>query len=114
MPMTSPRRLHSGPPLLPGLMAASVCRKSWKRTRGVAQLQVAAALGADDAEGDRVAQPEGTAHGQHEIADLHAVAVAQRGGHQVGALDGQHGHVGVGIVPDLPGMEPPAVGQVDR
>ena len=31
MPMTSPWRLTSGPPLLPGLMAASVCRKSWKR-----------------------------------------------------------------------------------
>ena len=29
MPITSPRRLSSGPPLLPGLMAASVCRKSW-------------------------------------------------------------------------------------
>jgi len=28
MPITSPSRLSSGPPLLPGLMAASVCRKS--------------------------------------------------------------------------------------
>ena len=29
MPITSPRMLSSGPPLLPGLMAASVCRKCW-------------------------------------------------------------------------------------
>ena len=32
IPMTSARRLTSGPPLLPGLMAASVCMKSWKTT----------------------------------------------------------------------------------
>ena len=31
MPMTSPSRLTSGPPLEPGLMAASVCRKSLMR-----------------------------------------------------------------------------------
>ena len=31
MPMISPWRFTSGPPLLPGLIAASVCRKSWKR-----------------------------------------------------------------------------------
>ena len=29
MPMTSPLMFSSGPPLLPGLMAASVCRKCW-------------------------------------------------------------------------------------
>ena len=29
MPMNSPLRFSSGPPLLPGLMAASVCMKSW-------------------------------------------------------------------------------------
>ena len=29
MPITSPRMFSSGPPLLPGLMAASVCRKCW-------------------------------------------------------------------------------------
>ena len=27
MPMTSPFKFNSGPPLLPGLMAASVCKK---------------------------------------------------------------------------------------
>ena len=36
----------------------------------VAQLQVAAALGADDAVGDRVAQAERAADGEHEIADV--------------------------------------------
>ena len=31
MPITSPRRLRSGPPELPGLMAASVCSMSFVR-----------------------------------------------------------------------------------
>ena len=32
MPMISPWRLTNGPPLLPGLIAASVCKKSWNLT----------------------------------------------------------------------------------
>ena len=32
MPITRPERLISGPPLLPGLMAASVWMKSWLMT----------------------------------------------------------------------------------
>ena len=35
------------------------------------------------------------------------------GSDQIGAVDGQHGHVGVGVAQHLPGMEPPAVGQID-
>ena len=113
MPMTSPRRLTSGPPLLPGLMAASVWRKSWKRTPSSPKLQIAAALGADDAVGDRMAQPEGAAHGQHEIADLHAVAVAQASATRSGWRRSPSRRRRCPRPPNLRGVESPAVGQVD-
>ena len=48
----------------------------------VAQLQVAAALGADDAVGDGVAQAEGAADGQHEVADVELAGIAEPGGNQ--------------------------------
>ena len=77
MPMTSPSRFTSGPPLLPGLMAASV----WRKSSRVGDAH-AAALGADDAGRDRAFQSKGLAEGQHPIADLDLVAVAQPGGRQ--------------------------------
>ena len=60
-----------------------------------------------------LAQPEGASHGEHEIADLHAIAVAQRRGDQIGRGDRQHGHVGIGVLQDLRRMNEPAVGQAD-
>ena len=42
----------------------------------VAQPQIATALGANNAIGDRVAQAEGAAHGKHEIADLQLAGFA--------------------------------------
>ena len=55
MPMTSPRRFSSGPPELPGLMAASVCSISPKRPIGHLERRLGAA---DDADRDRVIQVE--------------------------------------------------------
>jgi len=52
--------------------------------RRITQLKVAAALRADDAVSDRVAQTERTAHRQDEIADLYPLAVSQRCGDQIG------------------------------
>src|SRR3977135_3822331 len=79
MPTTSPDMFTSGPPELPGLMAASVCRKSSKGTwpRG-------AAFGVDDPGGPRLRQPERRADGQHPVAHPHRVGVAEIGG-RVGA-----------------------------
>ena len=52
----------------------------------VAQPQIAAAFGADDAVGDGVAQAEGTAHGQHEIADLQLAGIAEPRRHEPSVL----------------------------
>ena len=49
----------------------------------VAQIEIVPALGADDAAGDALAQAERAADGQHEVADLERVAVAEPGGRQV-------------------------------
>ena len=60
-----------------------------------------------------MAQPEGTSHGEHEIADVHAIAVAQRRGDQIGGGEFHHSHVGIGIFDNLHRMKEPAVGQFD-
>ena len=44
-----------------------------------AQFQITPTFGADDAVADGVAQPEGTADRQHEVANFHSVAVADVG-----------------------------------
>ena len=56
MPTTSPRTLSSGPPELPGLIAASVCSMCCSRP---ATPPERTAERADDADGDRVARPNG-------------------------------------------------------
>ena len=105
MPISSPWRLTSGPPLLPGLMAASVCRKSWKwivpsgrrRSRRPRALMIPKVT--------ELAQPEGTSQGEHEIAGLQPVAVAQGDRNQVGRGNGHHRHVGLGVCQDLRGVD---------
>ena len=69
----------SGPPLLPGFTAASVCRKSCVGEF----LESAAVLGADDAEGHGVVQSIRIADRQHPFADLELPAVAPIGGDQL-------------------------------
>ena len=60
-----------------------------------------------------MAQAEGASHGQDEVADLHPAALAQPRGDQSGRLDGQHGDVGIGIVPHFARIDSAPVGQVD-
>ena len=89
MPTTSPRMFSSGPPELPGLIAASVwimfCgRPSSPPTRP--------AEGRDDAHGDGVAQVERVADRHHPVAGLHLVGIAelgflQRRGRHLGQLN---------------------------
>ena len=69
-PITSPLMFSSGPPLLPGLMAASVWMKRWNCVADVGAIH-----GADDAGGDGFLEPERRADGDRPIAHLHAVGV---------------------------------------
>ena len=70
-------------------------------------------FGADDAAGDALAQAEGAADGEHEVADLQGVAIAEASGHEVGSADRHDGDVGIFVAPDLIGMGDAAVGEVD-
>ncbi len=83
------------------------------RLRSLAEGQTVPPRGADDAEGDRPAQSEGTPHGEDEIAGLHAVAVADGSGDQIRSLDRQDGDVGVLVAKDLLRTKRASVGQVD-
>ena len=77
MPMTSPSRLTSGPPLEPGI-DGRVGLQEVLDADGAAQADLAALAGADDAVRHRLVQAERAADGQHPLADADAVAVAQR------------------------------------
>ena len=73
MPITSPRRSKVGPPELPRLIGASICRKIVELTGA----DVAAAR-RDDAGRDAAAEPERVADRDDPIADLRRAAVAER------------------------------------
>ena len=79
----------------------------------VAELQIAAAFGADDAERHRVAQAERAADRQHEIADVDRVAIADPRRHEIRRRDGHHGHVGSRVAPNFRRADLPAVGELD-
>ena len=80
---------------------------------GVAQGELASPFGADDSKRDGMAQPEGAAHRQHEVANLHPIAVAQGRGGQIGRRNRQHRHVGGRILRNLRRVDASAVGQID-
>ena len=102
MPMTSPAISTSGPPELPGLMAASVWMKRWNwLARRPGRLVDGAVLGGDDAGGDGLGEAEGAADGEHPVADLGAVGVAELdGGQGLLGVDLDDGDVGVLIDAD--------------
>ena len=83
MPISRPRASNSGPPELPGLIEASVCRQSVYSSSVPAGILVAVHAG-DDAVGhgrlEIGGQQERIAHGEHPIAARSTVAVAQFGG----------------------------------
>ena len=72
MPTTSPRMLNSGPPGVAG-----VDRDVGLDERHEVLLRQRAALGADDAGGDRVLEAERRADRQHPFADLELGGVAE-------------------------------------
>ena len=84
MPITSAREFSSGPPELPGLMAASV----WMASSISAPCWGADGTHrADDAARHGAAEPKRIADGIHILADDQALGIAQRGGHQARSLD---------------------------
>ncbi len=117
-PTTWPCRLTSGPPELPGLIAASVCTALMKElsprtlTRGDRPVD-----GADDAGGHRRGQPQRRADGHHRLADAHLVRGADRGRLEVlGLRHVEHRDVVDGAAPDDVGLHVVAVlvDDVDR
>ena len=75
MPMIRPCMSTSGPPELPGLMAASV----WMalRMRDPSGAVDAPARGGDDAAGDAAGEPVGVADGDGRVARAHAAGVGE-------------------------------------
>jgi hypothetical protein len=75
--------------------------------------QPAAAGGADDPGGDRLAETERVADGQDGVADAQPVGAAERHHRQVRQLDGEHGEVRVRIDAHQPRRSLAAVAQLD-
>ena len=76
IPITSPAALISGPPELPGLIAASVWITSViEKPFGRLDL---ALQGRDDAAGHGAVEAEGVADRDHRVADFHLGGAAQR------------------------------------
>ncbi len=73
------------------------------------QAQLIAAGGADDAHGDGLADAEGVADRQGDVADAYAIGMAERDGRQVCEVDLQHGKVGLRIAANHPGQRFPAI-----
>ena len=74
MPTSCPFMSTSAPPELPGLMAASV----WMKKPESAIADMRAGERRDDAAGHRLADAERVADGEHEVADLERVGIADR------------------------------------
>ena len=83
------------------------------KPHALAQFQIAPPFGADDAKRDRMAQTERAAHGQHEVADIQFIAIADLGRHEPRRVDFHHGDIGRRIRPDMHRIDLAAVGQLD-
>ena len=107
-PTTSPCDDTSGPPELPGLSAASVWITS-SISRPVRERKRAAER-RDDAGGHRRFEAERIADGDHQLAALKLLGIAERRGRQGHRLvDADQRQIGVGIVADEPRGEVLAV-----
>jgi hypothetical protein len=104
MPIRLPPLSTSAPPELPGLIAASLDEV----LEGV-DAQVRAAEPADDAHRHRLADAEGVADGEHQVAHVHALEPAEGDGGQVLQLDLQHRQVALRVHPDQLGLGLPPV-----
>ena len=98
MPITRPRLSSSGPPLLPGLSAASV----WitLSTRWPVMLRKRAAQRADHAGGHRRVEAERAADGHHELADAQPGRFAELGVRQSRGIRLHDRDVGPRVGPD--------------
>ena len=112
MPMTWALSSTSGPPELPGLMAASVwiapiSRPPEELPDSVRHLDVAVER-ADDARGHGAGQAEGRAERDHRIADDQAGGLPEGGRRKVGPVDPHDREVGLGVTADDPRPGPSA------
>ena len=113
MPITSPAALSSGPPELPGLIGASVCR-TLSIVKPLGAVDLALQRG-DHAGGERAAEPEGVADREHRFADLDGAGVAERErvqGETFGG-DAQHREVLRGVFADHARFDGLAVFEAD-
>ena len=83
MPITSPRMIDQRSAAIARIDGGVGLQEILISEDIFAQLQIPPPFAADNAVRERLVQPEGTAHGQHKVADFHLVAVAQRRGHQI-------------------------------
>ena len=111
IPTTSPFMLTSGPPELPGLIAASVWMKSWLTTSGSSSICRPRALMIPWLTECRQAKRASQRH--HPGSDRGLVAIAQTGRRQIVAVELEDGDVGLGVGPDLHRQDRPAVAQED-
>ena len=79
----------------------------------IGQPQASAADGADDPHGHGLADPEGVADRQHDVADLQVLGVAQDRRRQRGVVDTQNGEVGALIRAQDAGSHLAPVGERD-
>ena len=112
-PITRPAASSSGPPELPGLIAASVWMTSSIAKplgRGDAALERG-----HDAGGERALEPERVADRDRRVADADGAGVAERERVQVDLLgvDRQHREVGVGVLADHARRDRAVVGEGD-
>ena len=93
MPISRPLESSSGPPELPGLMAASVWMTPWMGMPD--QTLDLATEAADDAGGERVVEAERAADGEHLLAHREVVRAADhdRAQRRFARLDAQDGDV---------------------
>src|SRR5581483_7831312 len=96
IPITWPARSTSGPPELPGLIAASVCKKALELAANAT-----AVLRADDAGRNGGLKSKGTANRENPITDLHAIGIAELGGGEISAgVNFNDGEVGIFVRSD--------------
>ncbi len=98
MPMTSPLMLASGPPLLPGLMAASVWMKCWKLA--LESPGMSRAMRADDAAVTVAWKPNGEPIATDQSPACMSVGVADPRRRQILPVDMNHGQIGIHIGAD--------------
>ena len=99
MPTTSPRAFTSGPPELPGLMAASV----WMNCPGlrrIVRVRIGTVQRAHDAASHREAEAKGITKGQHGLSGMQRGRVANRNVGKVRAINLDYGQIGERIGAD--------------